>query len=132
MERAQKIDPAYDGLAVELAFSYNCLSQYDKAIAVLQEVLKTNYTDAYLHKELVYAETKSGQLEKAAESCRKAMTVCTDKTYHGEMCYNLLYNYYKLKDKKNFTLWLPDAKKWNAKNKQMMGSITAMEGEMGK
>ncbi|MEI9958949.1 MAG: hypothetical protein WDM90_22145 [Ferruginibacter sp.] len=71
LERAEKIDPAYKGLSVELAFSYNCLGEFEKAIAVLQDALKTNSTDAYINKELIYAQIKLGQLDKAAESCKK-------------------------------------------------------------
>jgi tetratricopeptide (TPR) repeat protein len=56
LERAQKIDPKFKGLEVELAFSYNCLSQFDKAILVLQNALVTNPTDAYFYKELIYAQ----------------------------------------------------------------------------
>ena len=71
----------------------------------LQNVLETNPTDAYVNKELIYALIKSGQLDKAAESCTKAIKNCTDKTYNVENCYNLLHNYYLRKDKTNFNLW---------------------------
>jgi tetratricopeptide (TPR) repeat protein len=102
LERAKKINPEFKGLAVELAFSYNCLEKYDKAILILQNALVSNPADAYINKELIYAELKSGQLDKAAESCKIAIKVCTDKSYNGENCYNLLYSYYLKKDKTNF------------------------------
>jgi tetratricopeptide (TPR) repeat protein len=132
LERAQKINPAYKGLAVELAFSYNCLSQFDKAIAVLQHVLETNPTDAYINKDLIYAQIQSGQLDKAAESCKKAIAVCKDKTYNGENCYNLLHNYYLKKDKANFSLWLTETKKWTSANTSITRSIKIMEDEFAK
>lgn len=130
LQKAQKIDPAYKGLSVELAFSYNCLEQYDSAILVLKDALKTNPTDAYTNKELVYAQIKSGQLDKASESCKNAIAVCTDKSFNGENCYNLLHTYYVKKDKENFNLWLSETKKWNAPNDELMKSIKAMEDEM--
>ncbi len=132
LEKAQKINPNFKGLSVELAFSYNCLSQFDKAIWVLRNALETNPTDAYINKELIYAQIKSGQLDKASESCKKAIAVCTDKSYNGENCYNLLHNYYEKKDKANFNLWLPETQKWTASNASMTRSIKTMEDELAK
>ena len=132
LERAQKIDPKFKGLEVELAFSYNCLSQFDKAILVLQNALVTNPTDAYFYKELIYAQIKSGQLDNAAESCKKALLICTNKIHNGEMCYNLLHEYYIKKDKKNFKLWVDETRKWNSSKVELINSIKTMEEELSK
>jgi tetratricopeptide (TPR) repeat protein len=132
LERGQKLNAKFKGLAVELAFSYNCLNLPDKAIAVLKNALETNSTDAYLNKELIYAQLKLGQLDVAAESCKRAIAVCTDKTYHGENCYNLLYHFYEKKDKTNFLLWLEETKKWNAKNAELLQYIKTMEDTLAK
>jgi tetratricopeptide (TPR) repeat protein len=132
LKKAEKINPNFKGLSVELAYSYNCLSQFDKAIFVLQNALETNSTDAYINKELIYAQIKSGQLDKASESCKKAITVCIDKTYNGENCYNLLNSYFLIKDKVNFNLWLPETKKWTISNASLTKSINTMEVEMAK
>jgi len=82
LEKAKLIDPHFNGLEVELAYSYNCLNQFDKAILVLQNALATNPTDAYINKELIYAQIKSGRLGKASESCKKAIKICHDNTYN--------------------------------------------------
>jgi tetratricopeptide (TPR) repeat protein len=132
LEKAQHINPQYEGLSVELAFSYNCLQQYDKAIVVLQNALETNPTDAYTNKELIYAQVKTGNLDKAAESCKKAIAVCTDTTYNGENCYNLLHSYYEKKNRVHFNLWLTEAKKWTADNAKITQSIQIMETELAK
>jgi len=132
LERAQKIDPQYKGLAVELAFSYNCLGNYDKALTVLKNALDLNPTDAYINKEFIYALVKSDQLDKAAESCKKAMSVCKDKTYNGEECYNLLHAFYMKKDKENFKQWVDETKKWTSENAKMTRSIAIMEEEINK
>ncbi|MGF2411473.1 MAG: tetratricopeptide repeat protein, partial [Ferruginibacter sp.] len=50
LEKAEKINPKYKGLAVELSFSYNCLKLYDKAELILEEEIKTNSSDAYVNK----------------------------------------------------------------------------------
>lgn len=132
LEKAYKINPKFKGLEVELAFSYNCLKQFDKAISILTSAIESNPTDAYFHKELIYAQIKLGKLDIAAESCRKALSVCTDKTYNGENCYNLLHNYYEKKDKTNFNLWLTETKKWTATNASITRSIKTMEDEFTK
>jgi tetratricopeptide (TPR) repeat protein len=132
LERAQKIDPKYKGLEVELAFSYNCLKQFDKAISILTGALQSDPENAYVNKELIYALIKSGQLDQASERCKKAIAVCKDQTYNGEMCYNLLHEYYKTKDKKNFMLWLEETKKWTSSRPEVVKSIKIMEDELSK
>lgn len=132
LEKAHKINPNYKGLAVELAYSFNCLEQYDSAVSVLKDALKANPQDAYTNKELVYALIKLGQLDKASESCKNAIAVCTDKTYNGENCYNLLREYFVKNDKGNFNLWLNETKKWNVDNDKLIKSITTMEKEINK
>lgn len=132
LEKAQKLNSKYKGLGVELAFSYNCLGQFDKAILVLSDVLESSPTDAYINKELIYAQIKLGQLDDASESCKKAISICTDKTYNGENCYNLLHEYYVKKDKKNFDLWLNETKKWTSDQANFTKNIKLMEAEMTK
>ena len=132
LERAKIVNPNFKGLRTEMAFSYNCLGQYEKAIPVLNDALEFNSTDAYTHKELIYAQIKSGQMDKAAASCKKALAVCKDTSYNAENCYNLLYNFYLKKDKVNFALWLDDTKKWTAQRSDLTRSIKSMEDELNK
>jgi tetratricopeptide (TPR) repeat protein len=132
LEKAKKINPNFKGLGVELAFSYNCLLQFDKAILVLRNALVSNPTDAYINKELIYAQIKSGQLDKASESCKNAISVCKDKTYNAENCYNLLHELYIKKDKENFNLWVDETKKWCSDNAKLLNSIKSMEEDIVK
>jgi len=130
LERAQKINPDFEGLGVELAYSYNCLEQYEKAITVLQKALTAAPTDAYTNKELVYALLKSGQLDKAAVACKNAITVCTDSQFNMENCYNLLHSFFLKKDKEQFNAWKAETRKWCKDNERLMKSIAAMEKEL--
>ena len=132
LERAQKINPEFKGLSVELAFSYNCLRQFEKAILVLQSAVEKNPTDAYINKELIYAQVKSGQLDKASESYKRAVAACTDTSYNAENCYNILHTYYLNKDKPNFKLWLKEIKKWKSSNADLTSSVNTMEEELSK
>jgi tetratricopeptide (TPR) repeat protein len=52
LEKANRINPDYKGLRVELGFSYNCLNQSQKAIVILEEAIKHEPNDAYIYKEL--------------------------------------------------------------------------------
>lgn len=130
LERAKEIDPKMDGLGVELAFSYNCLKQYDKAIGELEECLQRNPGDAYINKELVYALAHSGQVDEAADACRKAFRNCEDKTYQGENCYNVLVGYYEKGDKANFKIWLKETRKWVKDNEPILNSLRRMEASL--
>jgi len=132
LKKAQQVNPAFKGLLVELAFSYNCLGDFDKAVKVLKDALRDNPTDAYSNKELIYALIKNEKLSEAAESCRNAIEVCTDKSYNGENCYNLLYAFFAKKDKAKFAEWLDETKKLNSKNERFLQSIKSMESEMAK
>jgi tetratricopeptide (TPR) repeat protein len=132
LERAQQKDPGFKGLGVELAFSYNCLHQYEKAIIILKALRETQPTDAYINKELIYAQVKLGRLEDAAASCKTALALCPDQTYNGENCYNLLHELYVKKDKTNFLLWVDETKKWTANRPNLVKSIQFMEAEMNK
>jgi len=130
LEKAEKINPQFKGLAVELAYSYNCLNQFDKAILILQNVLETNPNDAYINKELIYAQIKLGQLDKAAESCKKAIKICNEKTYNGENCYNVLNEFYKKNDRASFNFWLEETKKWTSDNADLTKRIKKMEEDL--
>lgn len=130
LERAQKINPDFEGLGVELAYSYNCLEQYNKAITVLQKALAAAPTDAYTNKELIYALMKSDQLDKAAAACKNAITVCTDSQFNMENCYNLLHSFFLKKDKEQFNAWKAETRKWCKDNERLMKSIAAMEKEL--
>jgi tetratricopeptide (TPR) repeat protein len=99
-------------VSTKLAFSYNCLEQYREAIAVLQKSLRADPTNVFTHKELIYAQLNSQQLKKAANSCKKALKVCTDQSYNAVNSYGVLFQYYVMKDEKNFNFWLAETRKW--------------------
>jgi tetratricopeptide (TPR) repeat protein len=127
LSRVQQIDPKFEGLPAEMAFSYNCLGQHDKAIALIEGALEETKENAYLAKELVYAYMQSGNTLKAAETWKKYIDKLTDTTYHAENTYNLLYSFFLEKDKKNFNEWLDPAKKWCKGKEELMSSIGLME-----
>lgn len=132
LERAEKIDSRYKGLAVELAFSYNCLKQYEKAETILEEEIKTNSTDPYVNKEYIYTLTKNKKIEKASEQFFLSLKLLKDNTYNAENCYNILQFFYTQKDKKNFFKWYSEFQKHPNENKLMTQYATNMKNEMSK
>jgi tetratricopeptide (TPR) repeat protein len=132
LEKLYKIQPDYEGLIVEMAFSYNASGQFDKAIALLESVIPAHQTDCYYYKELSFAYMQKDQLEKASTVSKEALQKCEQVTMKGEMAYNLTYSYYLKKDKKNFKYWAEEVKKWAAKDPRLGDSLTRMEAEMDK
>lgn len=127
LEKVQKIDAKFDGLKPELAFSYNCLKQFDKAIAILKDDIVENPSDDYVHKELSYAYLKNGDVLNAEKTFYKCIQNCSNQNYLGETSYNILSYYYQLKDAANFKIWLSTAKKYSAGNTDLLAAIKSLE-----
>lgn len=130
LEKAQKIDPEYKGLRVELAYSYNCLKLYQKAVDILKSALKKEPLDAYTNKELIYAEVKNGNLHEAENVCRKVFKECRDKTYNSENAYNVLQAYYINRDIKGFNNWFAEASSYLMSDQKIKSLAEQMKVEL--
>lgn len=106
LEKANKINPNYKGLRVELGYSYNCLNQAEKAIIILKEAIKYEPKDAYIYKELLYSQIHNNQLKDAIETYEKNLKEVDDKTYNVENAYNILGEYFRLKNIEKFNEWI--------------------------
>jgi len=127
LEKAQKINSKYKGLEFELAYAYNSLAQYDKAIPVLESAIEDMPNDCLLYKELSYAQMHFGSLAKASVTCKKGISICSDKELRAEIAYNLAYQYYLKKDKDNFADWASETKKWASKGGEISNAISKLE-----
>lgn len=132
LEKAEKINPKYKGLAVELSFSYNCLKQYDKAELILEEEIKTNLSDAYINKEYIYTTTKNNNVDKAVKQFEKSLKTLKDIQYNAENCYNILQCYYNQKDKTNFNKWYDILQRQPNENKMITKYADNMKSEINK
>lgn len=132
LERAKKIEPNYQGLNVELAFSYNCLNNFEEAEKILIEDIKTNPSNAYTNKEYIYTLTKNNKIELACSQFVKSLTTIKDTQYNAENCYNILQFYYHIKDKPNFDKWYIELKKWPITNQHIINYTNEMKAEMEK
>jgi len=127
LEKAQKIDPNFNGLNVELAYSYNALGQYQKAVDLLSDSIKDHPEDCYFRKELIYAHANLLQLAKAEEIFEEGLKVCTDNEMKCEMALNIAYQYFLKKDKSNFLIWSKKSKQLAPK---YIKNLNAMEAEL--
>lgn len=132
LEKAQKINPKFKGIAVELAFSYNCLKQYDKAENILEEDIKTNSQNAYVSKEYIYALVKNNKIEKAIQQYNSAKELINDKQYDAENCYNIMQYFYFQKDKGNFNKWYKELSKLQIHNKMIRDYADRMNEDINK
>ncbi len=132
LEKAEKINPKFKGLAVELSFSYNCLKQYDKAELILEEEIKTNSNDAYVNKEYIYTLTKNNKIDKAVSQFETSLKTLKDNQYNAENCYNILQYYYNQKDKVNFNKWYDKLQKQPNENKMITKYADNMKEDINK
>lgn len=128
--KAKELDPKFEGLAVELAFSYNCLKDFNKAIEILEDELTRNPSDAYVNKEYIYSVTKTNDIEKAIKQFYNSIKTIKENTYNAENCFNIMEFYYRQKNKKNFTVWYNELKKWPNENKQINKYAELMKKEL--
>jgi tetratricopeptide (TPR) repeat protein len=130
--KANKINANYEGLAVELAYSYNCLKQFDNAAEILKDALKNSPDNCYFYKELAYSLQHSKKMSEAEEITVKASKICNDNDIKCEMAYNLAADFLNLKDKMKFALWLKKAREIPTNNKQIIDGIKVMEEDLKK
>jgi tetratricopeptide (TPR) repeat protein len=132
LERAQQLDPKFGGLAAELAYTYNALQQYGKAIPVAQRALEATPGDCYLYKELSYAQLHTGSINEAATTYVKSTSLCTDKAMKSEIAFNIAGKYYQAKDRKNFDYWAKETRKWATKGDQFATNLIKMEADFSR
>ncbi|MFY7664748.1 tetratricopeptide repeat protein [Flavobacterium sp.] len=130
LEKANKINPDYKGLRVELGYSYNCLNQSEKAIIILKEAIKQDPKDAYTYKELLYSQIHNNQLKDAIETYEKILKVVEDKTYNAENAYNILGEYFRQKNIEKFNEWI--AKTEIDKDKRFGPYVEKLKSELKK
>lgn len=131
LEKADKLDPKYPRLAVELAYSYNCLERYADALKVLERALKESPDDSYVTKEYIYSLARSKQPDKAKTVYKKSLDK-QQTQYQAENAYNILLGYLLLKDKPGFNNWLAETNSLYSKNPQLKQAVEMMVAEMQK
>lgn len=127
LEKAYKLDPAYKGVEFELAYAYNALEQFDKAVPVLTTALERPEAEpCLLYKELCYAQMFLNRMNEASASSLKGIEACEDVQLKAEMAYNMAYQFYKRKDKENCRNWAAEVQKWTKPGNRYYDSAAQM------
>ena len=116
---AKEKDPKFDGLNVEIAFSYNCLGMYEKAASILEEEIGLNPSNAYVNKEYIYTQTKNNKIEKAVQQFKNSIKNIKDQKYNAENCFNILQYFFIIKNKENFDIWYKELSNWPSEDKNI-------------
>ena len=109
LNKAYELNPKYEGLKVELAYSHNCLKNYNKAIEYIMESMREEPITAYLIKELIFSQSKNADLKDAENTFNLFDSKISDKRYRSENAYNILQGYYYKRDLTNFNRWLKES-----------------------
>lgn len=129
LEKADKINPDYEGLQTELAYTYNAVEEFEKAESALMKALVKSPNDCYTLKELAYTYRHLNLFEKSGEAYNKMISACDNKNFVQETAYNMAHHYYTVKDKKNFKKWSKEARRWSGVNRYTQ-SLDLMEKEL--
>jgi tetratricopeptide (TPR) repeat protein len=128
--KAYEMNADHKGLAVELAYSYNCLKDYNNALVVLEKAILQDSTNEYINKELIYTLIKTNAIDKAIQQYNQSVKNKIEATHHAENCFNILAYYYEQKDLKNFKIWKKELKKWPNNNEKIPEYVKLMEKEL--
>jgi len=126
--KADKINSNFKGLAFEIAYAYNHLGQFDKAIPVLQKVIKNSY-DEMLYKELGYAYVNSKKNNEAESIYKKGIKISKSNAIKSEMAINMANAYFIEKNKLKFDEWANIVKQYASPNSQYIKYIEYFEKE---
>ncbi|SEQ17241.1 tetratricopeptide repeat protein [Flavobacterium urocaniciphilum] len=130
---AEKKNPNFEGLQVEIAYAYNHLGKYELAELSLNKAIKFNSKDCYVLKELAYTYTKQKKYDKGVQILDKMKKTCSEETtYIIETAYNFALEYYLVKDKKNFLKWKEEVLKLSTKENVYTKNVVIMENELNK
>lgn len=127
---AKSINPEYEGLLVEIAYSYNCLRKFDSAELVLTEAITIDPMNAYINKEYIYTLVQQDKISLAIMQYVKSVDSNIDDTFNAENCFNIIGFFYRKKDLNNFKIWVKQFKKWPNENEQLDIYIKMMKKEL--
>jgi len=130
--KAYKIKPHLKGLEFELAFSYNALKKFDKAIEILEIAIKNNPNDFHFYRELGYSYMNLEKIKMAEETYLKGIKISTSDFEKSEMCVNMAQVYFRAKNEKKFKEWSDRTLKYAKKGSQYAKYIEHFKNEWNK
>ena len=85
LHKAYKKEPHHKGLEFEIAYAYNHLGQYEKAIPILEKALKNDSKNYFFYRELGFAYSKQNKLDIAEKTYKKGISLSDNKFEKSEM-----------------------------------------------
>lgn len=119
LQKAYLIDPHFEGLEYELAYAYNAMSQFNEAIQILEKAVENNNKDQNLYKEYGFALVNSNQINKAEKIFHKSLKLAKNDNLKGEIAFNMVQVYFKIRNEKKFKYWLKKFKKYDVEDSQL-------------
>jgi len=107
LERSYNLEPERNRLAFELAFAYNAVGEYNRAIPVLKDEIE-KVSDEYInHREIGYSYLHTKQFELAKTHYEQAFSLCSPflDSERAEIAYNLAQVFLNTGNKKDGEQW---------------------------
>ena len=130
--QANSLDPDLKGLSFEIAYAYNAMKEFDKAILFLNSAIQKSPADCFLYRELVYSYRYSDRLQQAEETYNQALNKCENASALTEMGVNMAQVYFLQKNESKFRFWLEEARKYAQKGSQYDDFLNLLESEWTK
>jgi tetratricopeptide (TPR) repeat protein len=127
LEKARQTDPNYKGLLSELAYTYNAVEKYERALDITNEIREKT---CYDYKELTYALIKLLRLTEADLKCKEAISACDDKNMKAEIAFNMAGAYFEQNDQDHYYTWSKETKKWAEANDMFSVNIKKLDSKM--
>ncbi len=125
--KANKINPNFKGLAFELAFAYNHLGQFEKAVPIVEKALIKDSKNDILYKELGFSLLHLKRLSEAEVVYNKGINVSDSDAIKAEMAINITSGYFAQRNKTKFDEWCAIARKYSSKNATYMNYLKNFE-----
>lgn len=132
LEKAYIIEPHLVGLEFELAFAYNALKQFDKAIPVLENAIKNDSNNFLFYKELGYSHKFSGKVDEAEKTYKKGIKISSNDNIKAEMALNMTHTYFELKNRIKFDEWAKLTREYSKPDSQFSKYIDMFENDWDK
>jgi len=132
LEKAYSIEPHLNGLEFELAFAYNALQQFEKAIPVLKKAIQNDSNNFLFYKELGYAYKYLGKIDEAEKTYKEGIKLTTNNTIRAEMSLNMAHSYFELKNRVKFNEWAKITRESSKPDSQFSKYLDMFENDWDK
>jgi len=125
--KAYEKEPHFEGLEFEIAFAYNALKQFEKAILILEKAIDVDPNNAKLYRELGFSYKNLNNYGQAETAYLKGINLSNSDFEKSEMAVNMAQAYFELRNKKKFDEWALITRKYSGKGSRYSQFIDLFE-----